>query len=235
MKPNKIFDVMDLARRARQMGEIFNPLFVGPPGVGKTEIVQQWCKARNLKSITYTAATLEAPDLRGYPIIETINGRQRMVTAAPDTLPDEGEGVVILEELNRGTTSIMNCIMALTDKRRGFDNYTLPEGWIVVGCINPDNSSDGGALYDTNTMDPALRDRFQMFKVGFDKLSFIQYMKDSKWHKDVVNFVESGVWNYVAPEDVKEISPDTTSRFHLVPSPINKPPEEGTEDSPVPP
>lgn len=217
MKPAKIFDVMDLAMRARQKGEIYNPLFVGAPGLGKTEIVQAWCKAKGLPSITLTSALLDAPEIRGFPMIQNVNGRQRMVTVTPEFWPDSGSGVVILEEVNRGSTAVMNCWMALTDARRGFDNYKLPDGWIVVGCINPESTSTS---YDTNTMDPALRDRFEMFEVNYDRQTFLDYMKSASWHKDIINFVESGLWVYKTPEEVgnvpgaKYISPRTFSKVN---------------------
>ena len=42
MKPSDIMDIMDLAYRANEQGNILNPLFIGPPGVGKSHIIQQW-------------------------------------------------------------------------------------------------------------------------------------------------------------------------------------------------
>lgn len=215
MKPSKIFNVLDMAMKAREQGEIFNPLFVSPPGIGKTEIIEQWCKSNNLPYVILTSALLEAPDVRGFPLIEKINGKQRMVTAVPDFWPDEGKGVIILEEVNRGTTAIMNCWMGLTDKRRGFDNYKLPEGYIVVGAINPENEFN-----DVNTMDTALKDRFEIFRVAFDKQTFVDYIKKTGWDKSIVNFVESGMWSYVAPEDIKNapgskyVSPRTFSKLN---------------------
>ena len=215
MVPNKIFDIMDMTRRARQLGEIFNPLFVSPPGLGKTEIVQQWANARKVPFITLTLSSYDPPDFKGFPVIKEVNGRQRMDFATPTMWPDEGEGVIILEEMNRAPTSIMQCLLSLGDKRRGFDGYTLPPGWIVVGCINPENS-----IYDTTTMDPALVDRFELFNITYDKTSHVNYMKESGWHKDLVLFIESGVWNYSAPESIKNvpgskyISPRTTSKMN---------------------
>ena len=206
---------MDLARRARSQGKIFNPVFVGPPGLGKTEIIQEWCEERGLPFVIITAATYEAPDFKGFPRVEIINGRQRQTYATPDYWPDSGEGVIILEEVNRGTTSVMNCMMSLTDKRRGFDGYKLPEGWLVAGCINPESEH-----YDTNTIDTALKDRLEFFEIHFDKKEFIEYMKKTDWDPNILLFVDSGTWNYVKPEDVgsiagaKYIAPRTLSKLN---------------------
>ncbi len=215
MKPNDISHVIDLAFRAREQGKIFNPLFVGPPGLGKTEIVEAYCKENKLPCVTLTSALLEPMDVRGFPNITTVNGRQRLSFAAPEFWPDSGKGVIILEELNRGTTAVMNAWMALTDARRGFDNYKLPDGWIVVGCINPENE-----MNDVNSMDSALKDRFEMYFVEFDKASFLRYIKDNSWHESVILFVETGTWQYKLPEDIgdavgaKYTSPRTLSKLN---------------------
>lgn len=217
MKVNKIFDVMDLARRARSNGKVFNPLFVSAPGLGKTEITQQWAKEKNLRSIVMTLSSYDPTDFKGYPNIQLINGRQRQSFATPDFWPDEGEGVIILEELNRAPAAIMQCILSLTDSRRGFDGYRLPEGWMVVGCINPE-----GGEYDVTSMDPALKDRFEMFNVTYDKPVFLNYMKNQNWHKDLINFVESGLWVYKSPEEIgntpgsKYVGPRTLSKIATV-------------------
>jgi hypothetical protein len=217
MKVKKIYDVMDMAIRARKNGDVFNPCFVSAPGLGKTEITQAWAKSRGLKSIVVSLSTIDPPDFKGYPIVQTVNGRQRLSFATPDTWPDEGEGVIILEELNRAPTSVMQCVLSLTDSRRGFDGYRLPDGWIVIGCINPENSE-----YDVNTMDPALKDRFEIFNVTYDKENFVSFMKETEWNKDVLMFVESGIFSYVEPEGIKNtpgakyVSPRTLSKLNAV-------------------
>lgn len=216
MKPSKIFDIMDIARRARQLGEVFNPLFVGPPGVGKSQIVQAWCVKNNLPFIDLRSAYLEAPDVIGFPSIENVGGRQVTVHNTPEFWPTnpEWEGVLLLEEPNRGTTSVLNCWMQLLTDRK-VHKYALPKGVMIVGCINPE-----GSEYDVNTMDAALKDRFEMFTVAYDKDSFLTHMKASSWHKDIILFIESGIWNYVAPEDIKNVpgskyvSPRTLSKLN---------------------
>lgn len=201
MIPSNIFSIMDLARRARAAGEVFNPLFNGAPGVGKSQIVQAWAKANNLPFIDIRAAYLEAPDMIGFPSIETNEeGRQVTVHNTPEFWPfkPDWEGVVLLEEVNRGTQSIMNCMMQILTDRK-VHKYALPEKAIIVGCVNPDDSGNN----DVNTMDPALKDRFVIFNVGYDKNSFVEYMKQKEWDQNLILFVENGLWNYTLPEDVK--------------------------------
>jgi len=215
MTPNKIHSILDMTVRARTNGDIFNPCFVGAPGLGKTEIIQQWAKSRGLESVTLSLSTIDPPDFKGFPNIEIVKGRQRLNFATPYFWPDEGKGVIILEEMNRSQPSIMQCILALADARRGFDGYKLPDGWIIVASVNAEEG-----LCDVTTMDPALKDRFEMFAVSYDKKSFMEYMEETEWNKDIRNFVESGTWVYQLPEQIgntpgaKYNSPRTFSKLN---------------------
>jgi hypothetical protein len=218
MIPSKIFDILDLARRARNLGEVFNPLFVGPPGVGKSQIVQAWCVKNNLPFIDLRSAYLEAPDVIGFPSIENVNGKQMTVHNTPDFWPTDSnwEGVLLLEEPNRGTASIMNCWMQLLTDRK-VHKYSLPKGVMVIGCINPE-----GTEYEVNNMDAALKDRFEIFQVSYDKESFLSFMKSTGWHKDIILFIESGMFNYLQPEEIKNspgskyVSPRTLSKINSI-------------------
>lgn len=214
MRPSQIFDVLELAQRARDKGEVFNPLFVGAPGIGKSKIVQTWCKLKGLPFIDIRAAYYEAPDLIGYPTVELLNGRQRTIHHLPVMWPTEGKGVLLLEEPNRGTTSVMNTFMQLLTDRK-VNDYELPEGWIIVGCINPESEH-----YDVNTMDAALKDRFEILEVNYDKKDFLAFMEASTWDQRIIHFVETGTWTYAKPEDlgniagVKYLSPRTFSKLN---------------------
>lgn len=203
MKPSTIFDIMDLTRNVRKQGKVFNPLFVGPPGVGKSAIVQQWCRKNKLPFIDLRAAYLEAPDLIGFPTVSVVNGRQVTKHNPPEFWPSEGEGVIFLDEVNRGTTAVMNCFMQMLTDRK-IHSIDIPDGWLIVSCINPENEHN-----DVNTMDSALKNRFQVFNVEYDKASFIEYMRLAMFDESVRLFVESGTWQYSKPEDVQENTPGT--------------------------
>jgi len=187
-----------MARNVRKSKGLLNPLFVGPPGVAKSSVIQQWCAENNMPFIDLRAAYLEAPDIIGFPSITLVGDRQVTVHNPPSWLPTTGEGVLLLEEPNRGTTSVMNTFMQLLTDRK-IHEYHLPEGWLIVGAINPETES-----YDVNVMDSALKNRFVMFEVEYDQKTFVDYMEVNKWDERLVMFVQSGIWKYVNPEKVAE-------------------------------
>lgn len=220
MKPSQIFAVMDTALEARKLGHVFNPLFTGEAGLGKSQIVQQWVKKQqqrnpNFGFLDLRIAYMEAPDLIGFPETEKdADGVVRTKHRLPEFWPTDpnSEGLILLEEPNRGTTGVMNCLMQLLTDRK-VHNYTLPDGWIIAGCINPDSSE-----YDVNTMDTALKDRFEEFEIEYDHLTFLEFIEREKWHESIVMFVSSGIWTYKTPrelgKDGKYISPRTWSKVN---------------------
>lgn len=218
MKPSNIFAVLDLAYAARQQGRAINPMFTGEAGLGKSEITQAWVKKQrernpNFGFLDLRIAYMEAPDLIGFPS-EGVDekGVPRTKHLLPEFWPTEGEGLILLEEPNRGTTGVMNCLMqALTDMK--IHKYELPAGWMFAACINPDSSE-----YDVNTMDTALKDRFVEFEVEFDHISFMEFIDNANWFDKTQMFIGSGIWTYKTSKELgqggKYISPRTWSKVN---------------------
>ena len=214
---------MDTALEARKLGEIFNPMFTGEAGLGKSQIVQQWVKKQQKRNpkfgfIDLRIAYMEAPDMIGLPETEIVkeNGDDIRLTRhyQPDMWPRDmaSEGLLLLEEPNRATTGMMNCLMQLLTDRK-IHNYTLPPGWVVAACINPDSSE-----YDVNTMDVALKDRFEEFEVEYEALTFLEFMESQDWNESVQRFCGDGIWIYKTSKELgqggKYISPRTWSKVN---------------------
>lgn len=213
MNVSHIPEILNMAKRAREQGKTFTPCLVSAPGLGKSEIVQQWARSQGLPVIDIRTALLEAPDLIGFPSILNVNGRQRTEHALPDFWPTEGKGVLFIDEINRGTTSVMNCFMQLLTDRKVKD-YQLPEGWIIVTAINPENEHN-----DVNNMDTALKDRLEFFELEYSKKVHVEYMEQVNYDAAVQLFVQSGTWQYSRPEEIsnvagsKYLSPRTFSKL----------------------
>lgn len=227
MKPIRILEVLKLATKARTNNDIYNPLFTGDAGLGKSAICQLFVEQmrttgfpedgikpdKNYGFLDLRIAYMEAPDFIGFPETEPDkNGKKRTCHHLPEFWPTEGNGLILLEEPNRGTTGVMNCLMQLLTDRKVHD-YKLPDGWVVASCINPDS-----AEYDVNAMDAALRNRFEEYEIEFDPISFIDYVESSNWNQNVQMFIKSGAWIYKDTKSIgdggKYISPRTWSKVN---------------------
>ena len=200
IKPIEIISVLHLARAARKQGKNFNPLFSGDAGVGKSELGQHFQKViqqtenKDFGLFDLRLAYLEAPDVVGLPRV--CSETHRTTHVLPEFWPTKGEGILMLEEPNRANSSVMNTIMQLLTDRK-VHNYTLPEGWIIAGFVNPENNS-----YDVNTMDLALRDRFACYNVGYDHKSFLDFVKKANWNPTLIAFIQSGLWVFKSADEI---------------------------------
>lgn len=110
-----------------------NIYVVGKPGIGKTEIPEQYCKERNLGFKRIVLPQYEEVDLRGIP---EVNERKRTVFYPTEELPYadiHGEkGILLIDEHPSAKPSVQIITHQLLDSRKLGSLYTLPPGWIMV-------------------------------------------------------------------------------------------------------
>jgi len=229
VKPIRILDVLQLAYKARKEDQVYNPLFTGDAGLGKSAICQLFVEKMKTTGfpeqgipanpdygfLDLRIAYMEAPDLIGFPESETDkNGVRRTVHNLPEFFPTDPEwqGLILLEEPNRGTTGVMNCLMQMLTDRQ-IHKYKFPKGAIFAGCINPDT-----AEYDVNAMDAALRNRFEEYEIEYDPISFMDYIEKSNYNQSIQMFISSGTWIFRSTDQIAEggkyISPRTWSKVN---------------------
>ena len=129
MKASSVLDALRVLVAARR------PVFVwGSPGVGKSAVVGQLAKAMNIPLRDVRALLLDPVDLRGLPFLGT-DGRSKWAT--PEFLPQDGAGILFLDELNAAPAMVQaSCYQLVLDRRLG--EYTLPDGWAIIAAGNRD-------------------------------------------------------------------------------------------------
>ena len=218
MKPSEIKEILHLSRQVRKNGKRFIPCFSGDPGVGKSWQAQDYVNdIRNTEDSSFgfidlRLALREGPDLTGKPVVVERGGVMRTVAGLPGFWPSDpkSSGLLLLEEPNRANTWVTNCIMQLlTDRKMDVGDtepYILPDGWEMAACINE------GSAVDVSTMDAALRNRFTMFNVKYDKKEHIGHLEETKAHPSVIGFVK-GAFQFLPADEIKEdgtyVSPRT--------------------------
>ena len=91
MKPSEISSSLHLLSRIQK------PAFLwGPPGVGKSQVVAQVAATLGIRLIDIRAILLDPVDLRGLPTVD----HGKAAWAIPAFLPDDGAGILFLDELN---------------------------------------------------------------------------------------------------------------------------------------
>lgn len=185
--------VVKLAYRARRP-----VLLEGPTGIGKSELVAQVANELGIAYQVLDLSLLEPPDLVGLPVIEN----NRTSFAAPLALPQDGAGILMLEELNRAERYIQQPALQLLTARR-LHQYQLPDGWTTCAAINPEHDE-----YQVTPLDPALRSRFLNVAVRADRTEWLAWAHANSLHPAVLELageqdrfledVPPRTWTYVS-------------------------------------
>jgi len=163
--------VLTVAYRARRA-----VLLEGPTGVGKSEIVRRVAERLGIGTTILDLSLLEPPDLVGLPIVK--DGRTQY--ALPSVLPQDGAGILMLEELNRAERYIQQPALQLLSARR-LHEYELPPGWVCVATVNPQT-----AEYHVTALDKALRARFLQVSVRADRASWLAWAQTQNLHPGIL-------------------------------------------------
>jgi hypothetical protein len=129
-------DVSELKDFLLDIAPIYSVYIWGPPGIGKSSIVNEFSYDLDLECVTLLGSQLAAEDLIGIPQISKDEKNypvSRFVT--PSSLVRHQEFCLFIDELNTASTEVQKAFYSLIlDKRIG--DYHLPKGSIVIGAGN---------------------------------------------------------------------------------------------------
>lgn len=175
----KIDRVPDLIRTAYRAD--LPVLLSGRHGIGKSTLFEQVAANLGIGCRVLDLSLMEPVDLLGLP--QVTDGR--VVYAPPAILPDEGCGLLLLEELNRASAMTRTPALELLTRRR-LHEYALPPGGLPCASINP--SGDG---YAVDALDPALLSRFVVVDVEPNRDQWLEWARERGLHPSVVDYVDA--------------------------------------------
>ena len=198
MKPSRITTVLNKLVETRW------PAFIwGPPGVGKSSIVQQVAKSAGLQVFDLRASLLDPTDLRGIPSIQ--DGKS--VWCPPSFLPSEPDssGILFLDEINAAPPLVQASLYQLVlDRRVG--EYILPSGWRIIAAGN--RAEDRAVVFRLSS---ALANRFIHidFETNFD--DWREWAGNASIHPTVVGFLSTRRELLLAPSATETAFPSPRS------------------------
>lgn len=104
----------------------------GPPGIGKSSIVQQVGKDLGLRVDVRLTSLMDPSDFLGIPSVDT-DGRTRW--CPPSWIPQEGSGILFLDELPQAHHSVQSAALQAPLERR-IGDVSIAPGWRVVAAGN---------------------------------------------------------------------------------------------------
>lgn len=176
MRPTQITAALSYLINAKQPVMLW-----GSPGVGKSDVVRQIAKNRNIEMIDLRLSQLDPVDLRGVPSVDT----KRHLTSwnAPDFLPTGGEGILFLDEINSAAQATQAAAYQLVlDRRLG--DYVVPPGWAIVAAGN--RTTDRAIV---NQMSTALKNRFTHLNYEVNNDDWCEWALRSNIEVAVLGFI----------------------------------------------
>lgn len=173
------------------------PIFlVGPPGVGKTEIMSQVAEEMDIALVSYSMTHHTRQSAIGLPFISehqygdesyrtTEYTMSEIIASVYDKMEETGkrEGILFLDEINCVSETLAPAMLQFL-QMKVFGRHRLPEGWVVVTAGNPLEYNNSAREFDLATLD-----RLKRIDVEPELEPWIAYARNNAVHAAVLNYL----------------------------------------------
>jgi hypothetical protein len=157
------------------------PVFIwGPPGVGKSALVQKFATSVGLDCVSLLGSQLAPEDLIGVPQI--VDGTSRF--CPPAMIARTKPYCLFLDELNACSQEVQKAFYSLIHERR-IGEYHLPEGSVIVAAGN--RSQDSTIV---KPMSSALLNRMVHVHLRVSPRDWLEWAEDEALHPWVTDYIK---------------------------------------------
>ena len=171
-------------------------LLMGPPGIGKTAILEQVAQEAGVGLVAYSLTHHTRQGAVGLPRIEKrqYDGRELSVTeytvseiiaAVYETMEQTGkkEGILFLDEVNCVSETLAPTMLQLLQYKT-FGSHAIPAGWILVTAGNPPEYNKSVREFDVATLD-----RVRTIPVEADCAVWLEYAAHNRVHGAILSYL----------------------------------------------
>ena len=183
-------------------------LLMGPPGIGKTQIMEQIAAEENVGLVSYTITHHTRQSAVGLPFIEkrVYDGVEHTVTeytmseilGSVYALTEKTgirEGILFLDEINCVSETLAPMMLQFLQCKT-FGNQRLPEGWLIVAAGNPPEYNRSVRDFDVVTLD-----RVKRINVEEDFAVWKEYALKKSLHGAVISYLDLKKENFYRIEN----------------------------------
>ena len=174
------------------------PIFLmGPPGIGKTAIMQQIAQELGVGLVSYSMTHHTRQSAIGLPFIATKNygGKEysvseytmsEIIASVYDLMEETGvkEGILFLDEINCVSETLAPAMLQFL-QFKVFGRHRVPDGWIVVTAGNPPEYNNSVREFDIVTWD-----RLKRIDIEPDYKSWKAYAAETKVHPAIRSYLD---------------------------------------------
>lgn len=172
-------------------------LLIGPPGIGKTQIMEQICQECKIGLVSYTITHHTRQSAVGLPFISQANfgGKEYSVTeytmseiiaSVYKKMEETGlkEGILFIDEINCVSETLAPTMLQFLQNKT-FGNQAVPAGWIIVAAGNPAEYNKSVREFDMVTLD-----RIRYMSVDADYYVWKEYAINKGIHPMILSYLE---------------------------------------------
>ena len=182
-------------------------LLIGPPGIGKTQIMEQIARECEIGLVAYTITHHTRQSAVGLPFIkeEQYDGKTYSVTeytmseiiASVYRKIEEGgrkEGILFIDEINCVSETLAPTMLQFLQCKT-FGNQAVPEGGIIAAAGNPPEYNKSVRDFDMVTLD-----RVRCMNIEADLGVWKEYAREKRLNSAILSYLELRPKNFYRVE-----------------------------------
>lgn len=172
-------------------------LLMGPPGIGKTAIMEQAAEECRVGLVAYTITHHTRQSAVGLPQLVKKQFDEREYTMTEYTMSEiigsvyeyqertgHRKGILFIDEINCVSETLAPTMLQFLQYKT-FGNHKVPEGWIIVAAGNPPEYNRS-----VRELDMAALDRVRLLRVEADFSVWKAYAASRGVHPAVLSYLE---------------------------------------------
>lgn len=178
-------------------------LLMGPPGIGKTQIMEQIASECGIGLVSYTITHHTRQSAVGLPMIKTeeFDGNEYSVTeytmseiisGVYKAVKEQGhrEGILFIDEINCVSETLIPTMLQFLQCKT-FGNQKVPDGWIIVAAGNPPEFNRSVREFDMVTYD-----RLRVINIDADLEVWREYAREREIHNAILSYLDIRPQNF---------------------------------------